>query len=235
MRSKAKQRDKKRIKRIVLFSFLAVTVFVISLLLYYIIAGYSMYRSVIDKRDVFAEIEEIQSGESYITIDMLPSLYTDGVVAVEDIDFYSHKGLDYGAIIKAAWHNITTMSFSQGGSTITQQLAKNLFFTNEKKLERKVAEVFMVRLLEDNYSKEEILELYVNVIDFGVGYTGILEASLGYYGKMPNELTNEECAMLIGVPNAPLCYSPLIDPVGAEAKKEYVIQRLKDFGLWRDE
>ncbi|MBE6669733.1 MAG: glycosyl transferase [Ruminococcaceae bacterium] len=231
----ARIRIQKKTKRIILFSFLALVLTALLIFLYYLSAGYMMYRRVIESRDIFSEIDEIRSKGTYIKADELPRLYLDGVVVVEDKNFYSHHGLDYIAIAKAVGHNLSTLSLSYGGSTITQQLAKNLFFTNEKKIERKAAEVFMVKLLEDNYTKEEILELYVNVIDFGEGYTGVLEASFGYYGKHPQTLTNEECAMLIGIPNAPLCYSPAIDPVAAEEKKDFIIERLKKYEIWVDD
>ncbi len=98
----------------------------------------------------------------------------------------------------------------EGGSTITQQLAKNLYFNQEKKLERKVAEVFMAFAIEDKYSKEEIMELYVNSIYFGNGYYSIYDAAMGYFQRTPGELTEDECTMLAGIPNAPLCITRTI-------------------------
>lgn len=218
-------------------AFSAMTLFLVAALLfvYFLCAGYSMYKRVIDSRDVVAEIESIRAQEGFITADKLPKIYLDGVVIVEDKNFYSHKGLDYSAIAKAAVYNISSFSLSYGGSTITQQIAKNLFFTNEKKIERKAAEVFMVRVLEENYTKIELLELYVNIIDFGEGYTGILEASRGYYGKEPIDLAREECAMLIGVPNSPKLYSPVSNPKLAEKKQRYVIEELREYGVWGDD
>ena len=157
------------------------------------------------------------------------------MVAVEDQRFYSHSGIDVASIFRALFRNIIAMDVKAGGSTITQQTTKNLFFTMEKRFERKVAEVFMVNRLEEMYSKDEILEIYVNIIDFGCGYSGIYEASVGYYGKAPSELDASECAMLIGIPNAPQCYSPLIDPVAAEEKYIYVVEQLVKCGLLEEE
>jgi len=222
----------KRIRKVILISALVTILLLLSVFLYYLCRGYLLYRDVIGSRDVFGEIEDIRSRETYVGIDFLPRLYIDGVVIVEDRAFYTHGGLDYGAIAKAIVHNAASFSLSYGGSTITQQLAKNLFFTSEKKIERKAAEVFMVRLLEEHFTKRELLELYVNVIDFGSGCTGILEASFFYYGKHPEALSPEECAMLIGIPNSPECYSPLKDPVAAEEKKAFVISRLEKYGVW---
>ena len=103
------------------------------------------------------------------------------------------------------------MSFKEGGSTITQQLAKNLLFTQEKSIERKAAEVFAVMDIESEYSKEEIFELYVNTACFGSGFEGIYAASFGYFEKTPSELTDYESAVLAGVPNAPSLYAPGVD------------------------
>ena len=119
-----------------------------------------------------------------------------------------HCGIDPIAIGRAAWTDIKAMAFVEGGSTITQQLAKNLLFTQEKKIERKTAEIFAALALETNYSKNEIFELYANTSYFGGGYYGIHDASMGYFGKEPSELTDYECAMLAGIPKAPSVYSP---------------------------
>lgn len=99
------------------------------------------------------------------------------------------------------------MDFVEGGSTITQQIAKNEYFTQEKKITRKIAEVFMAYEIEKNYSKDEILELYINTIYFGNGYYNIKDACKGYFGKSPNEMTAGECIMLAGIPNAPSVYN----------------------------
>ena len=119
-----------------------------------------------------------------------------------------HPGIDPIAIVRAVCTDIRERAFIEGGSTITQQLAKNLFFTQEKKIERKAAEVFAVLDMESKYSKEEIFELYANTIVFGSGYEGVFAAATGYFGKFPSELTDYESAMLAGVPNAPSHYSP---------------------------
>lgn len=108
----------------------------------------------------------------------------------------------------------------RGGSTITQQFIKNLLFTQDKKMERKVAEVFAALKMESNYTKEEIFELYANTVYFGNGYYGIYQASMGYFGKEPSELTDYESAILAGIPNAPSVYSP-------DTNIELVSQRAK--------
>ena len=138
-----------------------------------------------------------------MSLSTLPSTYLDAVVAVEDHRFYIHGGIDLIAIGRAAWNNLWAGELAEGGSTITQQLAKTLYFTQEKRFTRKAAEVFMARALEKTFTKDEILELYVNSIYFGGGYTGVRQASLGYFGKEPSELTKYECTLLAGIHNAP--------------------------------
>ena len=171
--------------------------------------GYGMYRKALDKKSMFAMQEEIQAKDSYVSLEELPRDYIDSVVAVEDKRFYRHKGIDMIAIGRALCNDIRAGALVEGGSTITQQLAKNQYFTQEKKLSRKAAELFMAVEMEEHFSKDEILELYVNSIYFGNGYYGVREASLGYYGKEPEALTQEECMMLAGIPNAPSVYNPV--------------------------
>ena len=143
------------------------------------VKGYCLYKESIEQTPLKQRIEAIQSDEHFIKYQDLPQTYIDAVISVEDHRFYQHHGLDFIAIGRAVLYNIKEGSFAQGGSTITQQVAKNLLFTQEKKLERKAAEVFAVWDLESHYSKEEIFELYVNTIYFGSGYYGIYDAAMG--------------------------------------------------------
>ncbi len=198
---------------------------------YFASSGYVMYREALEQRPLDALVSEIRSDESYIKLEELPELYKDGVVAVEDSRFYYHSGIDLISIARAFFRNIREMSLVSGGSTITQQLAKNMFFTFEKRFERKAAEVYMAHLIESKYTKEEILELYVNYIDFGNGYRGVREASLAYYGKEPMELTEEEISMLIGIPNKPAVFSADLESDESKKKQEEVYERLVDVGL----
>ena len=124
---------------------------------------------------------------------------------MEDRRFYQHAGIDPIAIVRAAVHDLSTGTLDQGGSTITQQVAKNLFFTQEKQFVRKAAEVFMAFALEDSYSKDDILELYVNTIYFGDGYYGIHDAAQGYFGQPPAALTPYQSTLLAGIPTLPRC------------------------------
>ena len=183
------------------------------------VSGYGIYRKALSEKSMFAMQEEIQGRDSYISLEELPEDYIDSVVAVEDKRFYHHVGIDLIAIGRALYNDIRAGALVEGGSTITQQLAKNQYFTQEKKLSRKAAELFMAIEMEKHFSKDEILELYVNSIYFGNGYYGVKEASLGYYGKEPETLTQEECMMLAGIPNAPSVYNPVDNPKLAQVKR----------------
>lgn len=188
--------------------------------------GYVMYRNAIEAQPLDGLVEEIRDRDTYTTFDELPSTYVDAVISVEDHRFYRHSGLDYIAIARAVFNDIKAMAYVEGGSTITQQLAKNLYFTQEKELTRKAAEVFMAFELERNYSKEEILELYVNSIYFGDGYYDVASASEGYFGKTPEELNDYEATLLAGVPNAPSVYAPTKNPDKAEQRRLQVVNRM---------
>lgn len=169
--------------------------------------GYGMYREALAACSLEDAVEELRSQEGYTPIDDMPQRYLDAVVAVEDHRFYTHGGIDPISIGRAAVNDIRTMSLAEGGSTITQQLAKNLFFTQEKDFSRKVAEVFMAFDIEASYDKGDILELYVNTSYFGDGLTGIGAACRGYLGKAPHEMSPCECALMAGLPNAPSALS----------------------------
>lgn len=176
------------------------------------VSGYGMYREALREKSLFQVQKEIQAKEAYTPLEELPEAYLESVVAVEDKRFYHHMGIDPIAIARAVFNDIRAGALVEGGSTITQQLAKNQYFTQEKRLSRKAAEMFMAVEIENHFSKDEILELYVNSIYFGNGYYGIGEASLGYYQKEPEALTEEECMMLAGIPNAPSVYNPVDNP-----------------------
>ena len=134
--------------------------------------GYQMYRSALQEKSIEEAVAELHAQPGYTSVDELPQVYLDAVVAIEDHRFYTHCGIDIISICRAAWNDLRTMSLEEGGSTITQQVAKNLFLTQEKEFTRKVAEVFLAFDLEATCSKREILELYVNSSVFWVGVRG---------------------------------------------------------------
>lgn len=139
--------------------------------------GYNIYKDAIKKVPLSEKIESIKKKDNYTKINEVPQMYINAVISVEDHRFYKHKGIDVIAIGRAVINDIKQMDFVEGGSTISQQLSKNLYFTQEKKITRKIAEVFMSFKIEKTYNKNEILELYLNTSYFGDGYYTLKEAS----------------------------------------------------------
>ena len=156
--------------------------------------------------------------------------YQNAVIAVEDHRFEKHGGIDIIGTCRAIVTNITSFSLVEGGSTITQQLARNLYFTQEQSFTRKIAELLVAFDLEKNYSKDQILELYINTIYFGEGYYGIKEACEGYFDKEPMDMTFDEMTLLAGIPNAPSVYSLNANPDLAKQRQQHVINAMKEYG-----
>lgn len=209
---------------------IVIILIVLSILTLLIGQGYKMYKEAISTMPLSQKVESIKSQKDYTSLSEIPKIYTVAVISVEDHRFEKHHGIDVIAIARAAFNDIRTMSFVEGGSTITQQLAKNMYFTQEKKITRKIAEVFMSYEIEKNYSKDEILELYVNTIYYGNNYYNIKSASLGYFDKLPKDLNSSECTMLAGIPNAPSLYNPKASPKQAKQRQKQVIQKMIKYG-----
>ena len=188
--------------------------------------GYNMYRSALDEKPLANAVEEIRAKDSFTEINELPQTYLNAILAVEDHRFYDHPGVDPIATARAAWNGLISLSLAEGGSTITQQLAKNMYFTQEKSFIRKVAELFMAFEIERNYEKDEILELYVNGIYFGSGYYSVREACEGYFEIQPKDMTDYQCIMLAGIPNAPSVYSLDVNPELAQQRMAQVIKQM---------
>lgn len=227
----ARRNKKKSLPRLLLtivFSVLLTAIVVCSVIIY---RGYKLYESVTKEVPVEQKIDEIRNMDNYTKIDEISNYYKDAVIAVEDHRFYSHKGIDLITTISAAINNIKTNSLGQGGSTITQQLAKNMYFSQEKKFTRKVAELFVSFELENKLSKDEILELYMNIIYFGDGYYGINDASHGYYHKAASDLELDEAIMLAGLPAAPSVYSPNVNKKLAGERYEQVKKAMLKYGF----
>ena len=220
----------KRLKKLIKRLFLLTVVVIVIAGCVLAGSGYKMYRDALNHQSLESKVAEIQSNPSYTTLSEMPELYLDAVVAVEDHRFEQHFGIDLIAIGRAAWNNLTSWSLREGGSTITQQLAKNMYFTQEKSFIRKIAEMFMAFRLESSYTKDEILELYVNSIYFGDGYYCVRDASQGYFGKDPIDMTGYESTLLAGIPNAPSVYSLTANPDFAKQRQQYVIQQMVRYG-----
>lgn len=197
--------------------------------------GYGLYKNAVREESLEAKVAEIRSQENFTSLEDMPETYVQAVVSVEDHRFYDHFGLDLIAIGRAVVNDIKAGRYVEGGSTITQQLAKNLYFSQEKTMNRKAAEVFLALELEQKYTKDEILELYVNSIYFGDGYYSVGEASEGYFGKPASEMNDYECTLLAGVPNAPSKYAPSKNLALAEKRQQKVISRMKACGYITEE
>lgn len=188
--------------------------------------GYKMYEEAVKEKPMEQMAEEIMSREDFTEYEELPEIYKSAVISAEDKRFFSHCGVDLISIGRALWNDLKAGAFVEGGSTISQQLMKNQYFTQEKKLERKFAEIFAALELEKKYEKEEIFEMYVSTIYFGSGYYGIAEAAKGYYGKTPEELSDSEAIMLAGLPNAPSAYSLDSSPELAKQRMRQVLDKM---------
>ncbi|MFQ8661290.1 MAG: transglycosylase domain-containing protein [Clostridia bacterium] len=197
--------------------------------------GYNMYKEAIQEMLIQEKVEEIRQKENYTKLSELPQIYINAVISVEDHRFYEHNGIDVIAIGRAIINDIKAMSFVEGGSTITQQIAKNEYFTQEKKITRKVAEVFVAFELEKQYTKNEILELYINTIYFGNGYYNIKDAAKGYFGKSITDLSDSECIMLAGIPNAPSVYAPTQNPELTKQRQKQVAEKMVKYGYLTEE
>ena len=192
--------------------------------------GYQMYLDAVEEISVEEKAAEIMEKEHYTTYDELPETYIKAIIAAEDRRFLYHRGFDIISTARAVWRNIKSKEIVEGGSTITQQLGRIMYFSQEKKYSRKVAEVLVAGRIEELYDKEKIFELYVNTIYFGSGYYNVYDASMGYFGKKPADMNDYECTMLAGIPNAPSVYSPDVNPTLAEERRQQVLVCMAEAG-----
>lgn len=199
--------------------------------------GKKLYDEKTSEISLSDKVAEIKSSDSFISLDSLPIYYKNAVIAVEDHRFYKHGAIDPIAIARAIYSNIKSLKFREGGSTITQQTAKNLYFISEDDVvSRKVAEILLGMDLEKNYLKDDILELYINTIYFGDGYYGIKQACNGYLNKEPQDMTISDATMLAGIPNAPSIYAPTQNPDLTISRQQKVISSMVKYNyLTQDE
>ncbi len=214
---------------------ISLVLFLVIFCSYFLISGYNLYKSVLKETPLDVKINEIKSKSDYTKIEDVSPYFKDAIVAVEDHRFYTHDGVDLISTVKAIFTNVKNRSYVTGGSSITQQLAKNMYFTQEKKMVRKIAEMFMAYNLEKNLSKNEILELYINTIYYGSGYYSISSASKGYFNKLPIELNLDEASLLAGIPNAPSVYSLDVNPNLAYERQKHVISAMKEYNYITNE
>ncbi len=166
----------------------------------------------------------------YARYDEIPGHLVEGLVAMEDTRFFEHNGVNPDAILRAIVKDIQAGKFVEGGSTLTQQLIKNKLLSNEKKLARKLKEAILALKIEHELSKEDIIERYLNEISYGNNYFGVKTAANGYFHKELHELTLKECAILVGLPNAPSYYNPLKHYKRALDRANNVLYRMKSIG-----
>jgi len=164
-------------------------------------------------------------------IDQIPIFLQKALVAIEDARFYEHMGIDLRGITRALVKDVIKGRMAEGGSTITQQLIKNKYFSGKKTIERKVKEGLLAMEYERKYSKKQILEMYFNEVYFGNGAWGIVQAARLYFDKYPRELTDAECAILAGVPKAPSRYNPLDKPSVTRDRKNLILKRMTELKM----
>ena len=167
----------------------------------------------------------------YVPIGRISPDLKRAIVAIEDRRFYDHMGFDLTGMARATLINIQHGRIEEGASTITQQLVKNLFLANEQTFTRKLQELLLALDIERAYSKDEILEMYLNVVYYGAGFYGVNAASEGYYGKSPAALDLPEASMLAGVPNAPSTLSPFVDFIAAKKRQAIVLDTMEAQGM----
>ncbi len=160
----------------------------------------------------------------------VPKKIIDSFLAAEDDNFYQHKGVDYVGVMRAMWANLKAGKVVQGGSTITQQLAKSLLLSRERSFARKTKDFLLAQKIEEQFSKDDILFLYLNQIYLGGGYYGVKEGFKGYYGKELEETSIAESALIAGLLVAPTKYSPYVNPLFAKRRQHYVLRRLLETG-----
>lgn len=168
---------------------------------------------------------------NYVPIEHISPELKKAIVAIEDRRFYEHTGFDLTGMARATLVNIQYGRIEEGASTITQQLVKNLFLANEQTFTRKAQELLLALDIELTYSKDEILEMYLNVVYYGSGFFGVSAASEGYYGKSPAALNLPESSMLAGVPNAPSELSPFTHFIAAKKRQAVVLDTMEAQGL----
>ena len=189
-----------------------------------------MYDAALEEMPLEEKVAEIMAQPQFTSMDGLPKRYLDAVLAVEDRNFYHHHGISLRSTVRAMVRNFQEGHVVEGGSTITQQLAKLWYFELDQRYDRKVAELLMAFNIEKHYEKDDILEFYFNSIYFGSGYYNVYDASMGYFGVEPAVMNDYQCTMLAGIPNAPSVYSPDVNPELAEQRRQQVIHCMELYG-----
>ncbi|CAM4316865.1 transglycosylase domain-containing protein [Erysipelothrix inopinata] len=214
---------KKLLKKLILYT-LIIAISVGGVVVYF---GHKEYKEVIQTVPLNVAIDEIRQREDYVPLSEMNPIAPQAMVATEDDRLFErHAVLDFWAIGRATWRNITSFRLVEGGSTIPQQVAKNIYFDHSASFVRKISEYFVTRDLLNQYTKEEILELYLNIIYYGDGFYGIYQASEGYFNVFPNELNDGQATLLMGLPQAPSYYALSTNLEGAKKRQKHVLARM---------
>src|SRR3990167_4412150 len=171
---------------------------------------------------------------SLVTMAEVPEVMKNAILAAEDERFYQHTGVDYLGVLRAAYSNLLTGGRRQGASTITMQVARNLYLSSEKTLTRKLYEALLAFKIEASLSKDEILQIYINQIYLGQRAYGFAAAAQTYYGKTLKDISVAEAAMLAGLPKAPSSFNPVVNPKRAKQRQLYVLRRMRELGHLND-
>ena len=220
------------------FNFILKFTYIFSLTITIIVIGMYIYAISLPKIDInsvnnitiYDNSEEVifsgNGNKEWISLENISPYLIDATISTEDKRFYSHPGFDFIRIIKSVYINLTTKNLSQGASTITQQLARNLFSNFDKTWKRKIKEAWYAFRLEINYTKDEILEGYLNTINYGNGVLGIENASYYYFNKSAKDLNLAEASMLAGIPKAPNVYTPLNNLDTAKNRQSIILNNM---------
>lgn len=175
-------------------------------------------------------VKSLRSNPDWVALQKIPEHTRKALLAIEDHDFYKHGALDITGIARAAFANLKAGEVQQGGSTLTQQMVKNVFLSSEQTFTRKAEEAILATRVEQKYSKDEILEIYFNTTYFGAGAYGIRDAAKKYFGKEPAKLTLPESAMLAAMPYAPSALNPYENPTGCAKRVRLVLKEMLKYG-----
>lgn len=197
--------------------------------------GYVRYQSLIMEAPLQQVVASIRTNPNFVSLKDIDDDFLTAILAIEDPTFYTHDGIVLSNIVEALCTNIKEKSLVMGGSTITQQLSKNIYLDQKKTFQRKIAELFFVHDLESQYSKSEILELYLNVIYFGDGYYGIKEACNGYFHKHPKDIDIAQATLLAGLPQAPAIYQLSDGMTFAKKRQRIVLQAMEEQNILTNE
>ena len=176
-------------------------------------------------------IDPIRQNPQWTPLKSMSQDIPRALIAIEDHDFYNHGAIAVDGVLRALLVNLSAGEVVQGGSTITQQFIKNVFLTHEQSMERKIEEAVLSLMLEDNYTKDEILELYLNTTYFGAGANGINQAAKTYFGKAPSALTLAEAAVIASLPYAPSALNPLENPKDCKQRQLLVLNAMHKYGM----